>query len=145
VLEGVYVTGEIPRVTDYEDTGGLFFLDADCSRTDPLADDQALYFDTADGVVILLGCAHSGVVNTMLRVRELTGGRPLHAVLGGMHLLEADEHRVERTFTMFRELGVSLLGPAHCTGVMATARLRTEFRERAVVCAVGSSLRFQQV
>ena len=72
---------------NFEDTGGRFFLDAACTQPDPLLDDQALFFDTADGLVVLLGCAHSGVVNTLEYIRHLTGGRPIHTVLGGMHLL----------------------------------------------------------
>jgi 7,8-dihydropterin-6-yl-methyl-4-(beta-D-ribofuranosyl)aminobenzene 5'-phosphate synthase len=60
VLERLTVTGPIPRSTDFEDTGGPFFQDADCSRADPLVDDQAVFFETRDGLVVLLGCAHSG-------------------------------------------------------------------------------------
>jgi 7,8-dihydropterin-6-yl-methyl-4-(beta-D-ribofuranosyl)aminobenzene 5'-phosphate synthase len=144
ICEGLFVTGEIPRQTVFEDNGGAFFLDEGCAKRDPLVDDQALYFDTRDGVVVLLGCAHAGVVNTLQYVRAITGGRPIHSVLGGMHLLEADKERIEQTFASIRALDVRQLGPAHCTGVMPTARIRTEFADRCVVCAVGSSLRFQR-
>ncbi|MHB1305883.1 MAG: MBL fold metallo-hydrolase [Limisphaerales bacterium] len=144
VIEGVFVTGEIPRVTSFEDTGGDFFLDAGCRRRDPLVDDQALYFDTRDGVVVLLGCAHAGVVNTLTYIRELTGGRPVHTLVGGMHLLQANADRVARTFAALREFDIRQLGPAHCTGVLPTARLRTEFADRCVSCMVGSSLVFHR-
>ena len=50
VLDGIFVTGEIPRQNAFEDTGGRFFLDAACTRPDPLLDDQALFFDTTDGL-----------------------------------------------------------------------------------------------
>jgi len=82
-MEGIFVTGEIPRQNDFEDTGGRFFLDAACTQADPLTDDQALFFDAADGLVVLLGCGHAGVVNTLEYVRHLTGGRPIHMIAGG--------------------------------------------------------------
>jgi 7,8-dihydropterin-6-yl-methyl-4-(beta-D-ribofuranosyl)aminobenzene 5'-phosphate synthase len=144
VLDGIFVTGEIPRHTPFEDAGGAFFLDESCTQRDSLVDDQAMFFDTRDGVVVLLGCAHAGVVNTLNYVRLITRGRPIHSVLGGMHLLEADAHRIESTFARFRELDIRQLGPAHCTGVIPTARLRTEFPGRCVVCTVGSSLAFHR-
>ena len=60
MLDGIFVTGEIPRRNSFEDTGGRFFLDEACTQPDPLLDDQALFFDTRDGLVVLLGCAHAG-------------------------------------------------------------------------------------
>ena len=60
--EGIYVTGPVPRPTDFEDVGGDFFLDRTCRTPDSIEDDQSIYFDTADGIVVLLGCAHSGII-----------------------------------------------------------------------------------
>jgi 7,8-dihydropterin-6-yl-methyl-4-(beta-D-ribofuranosyl)aminobenzene 5'-phosphate synthase len=142
VLDGIFVTGEIPRQTAFEDASGTFYLDQDCTQRDPLVDDQAMFIDTPDGLVVLLGCAHAGVVNTLNYVRLITAGRPIHTVIGGMHLLEADAQRIESTFAYLRELDVKQLGPAHCTGIIPTARLRTEFPDRCVSCTVGSSLAF---
>ncbi len=138
VLEGIFVTGEIPRQNAFEDTGGRFFLDAACTRPDPLMDDQALFFDTTDGLVVLLGCGHSGVVNTLEYIRHLTGGRPIHAILGGMHLLTASPERMEQTIAAFRRLDIQRLAPAHCTGLPALAQLWTAFPGRCSACAVGT-------
>lgn len=144
LCEGIFVTGEIPRQTLFEDNGGAFFLDEACARRDSLVDDQAMYFDTRDGVVVLLGCAHAGVVNTLNTIRAITGGRPIHSVIGGMHLLEASADRVERTLACLRELEIQRLGPAHCTGELSTARLRTEFAARCIQCVVGTRLLYQR-
>jgi 7,8-dihydropterin-6-yl-methyl-4-(beta-D-ribofuranosyl)aminobenzene 5'-phosphate synthase len=62
---GLVATGPVPRITDFEDTGGPFFLDAQCQQPDPLWDDQAIFFESKQGTVVLLGCAHSGVINTL--------------------------------------------------------------------------------
>ena len=143
MVEGISVTGEIPRQNGSEDTGGRFFLDAACARPDPLVDDQALFFDTAEGLVVLLGCGHAGVVNTLEYVRQLTGGRPIHTVLGGMHLLTASPERIEKTIEAFRRLDIQRLGPAHCTGLPALARLWNAFPGRCCSCAVGATWVFR--
>ena len=143
VLDGLFVTGEVPRVTEFEDTGGPFFIDSECRQPDPLVDDQAMFFDTAEGVVVLLGCAHAGVVNTLRHVRELTGGRPIRAVAGGMHLAAASEDRMTRTIAALRELDVEGLGPAHCTGAPATAALWAAFPGRCLPCNAGTRMVFE--
>ncbi|MCC6354410.1 MAG: MBL fold metallo-hydrolase [Verrucomicrobiae bacterium] len=142
VLPGVFLTGEIPRVTGYEDVGGPFFLDDAGTRRDPIIDDQAMFFDTSEGVVVLLGCAHAGVVNTLRHIRQLSGDRPIGAVLGGMHLLVASPERMGRTVDALRALGVRRLCPAHCTGAAATARLWHEFPGACGTCSVGSRFVF---
>jgi len=144
VLPGFFLTGEIPRETDFEDVGGPFVLDTAGRLPDPIVDDQALYFDTRDGVVVLLGSAHAGVVNTLNHIRRLTRERPILAVLGGMHLLLASPERLARTVAAFRELEVRQLGPAHCTGAAATAALWHEFPGACTACAVGSRFVFHR-
>ena len=142
VVPGLWCTGEIPRTNAFEDVGGPFFLDEDLTLPDPILDDQALYFQARDGVVVVLGCAHAGVVNTLEHVRRLTGGAPLHAVLGGMHLERADARRLDETFAALRRLGVQRFGPNHCTGIGAVARFWSEFPGRCVQCAAGVRLEF---
>jgi 7,8-dihydropterin-6-yl-methyl-4-(beta-D-ribofuranosyl)aminobenzene 5'-phosphate synthase len=142
VLNGLTVTGTVPRNTDFEDTGGPFFLDAACTRPDPLVDDQAVFFESREGLVVLLGCAHSGVVNTLHYISELTGGKPIHAVLGGMHLVQASPQRLERTIESLRTWHTPLLAPGHCTGMAATAALWNAFPGRCATCHVGTRFEF---
>jgi len=144
IAEGIFTTGEIPRQNNFEDTGGRFFLDAACTTPDPLLDDQALFFDTAAGLVVLLGCAHSGVVNTLEHIRHLTGGKPIHTVLGGMHLQAANPDRMAKTIAALRRLDIQHLAPAHCTGLPAQVQLWTTFPDRCSTCSVGSSRVFER-
>jgi 7,8-dihydropterin-6-yl-methyl-4-(beta-D-ribofuranosyl)aminobenzene 5'-phosphate synthase len=150
VLPGLFVTGQVPRRTDFEDTGGPFYLDEACTVRDPMLDDQALYFTSAEGVVIILGCAHAGVVNTMRYVAELTGADTIHsvmggihAVLGGMHLVNASDERIELTVAALHAFGIEHIGPAHCTGQRAVARLHDEFADRLLPCSAGWSCDFR--
>ena len=138
----IRVTGRVPRWTEYEDTGGDFFLDAGCSAPDPIEDDQSVFFDTSEGTVVLLGCCHAGIVNTLRYIQNLTGGRPIHAVLGGTHLISASEGRMDQTVQELRALDIALLAPAHCTGARAQARIATEFPASWEPCHVGTRFDF---
>ena len=140
ICPGLFVTGQIPRVTDFEDTGGPFFLDEACRHPDPLLDDQAMFFDSPHGTVVLLGCAHSGVINTLQYIRQLTDNRLIHTVMGGTHLLSGSEKRMDKTVSELRQLGVQRLLPAHCTGFAAMLRLSNEFPDRCAPCQVGTVL-----
>lgn len=142
VVDGLTVTGPIPRETDFEDTGGPFFLDRDFQQPDPLVDDQALFFQTDRGTVVLLGCAHAGVVNTLRYIATLTRNAPIRAVLGGMHLVRASRDRLKRTIDEFRQRDIECLGPAHCTGDTAVAAIWRELPDRCVACHVGSRFEF---
>jgi 7,8-dihydropterin-6-yl-methyl-4-(beta-D-ribofuranosyl)aminobenzene 5'-phosphate synthase len=127
IAEGLWCTGAIPRTNDYEDTGGAFFKDESCREPDMLPDDQAVFLITRAGTVVILGCAHAGVINTLHYIRTLTENCPIHAVVGGMHLLHASLRRMEITVAELRRLGVNRLMPCHCTGFAARARLWHEF------------------
>ena len=144
IMEGVFATGEIPRVTAYEDTGGAFFLDAGGTHRDPLTDDQALVIDLGRSVILLLGCAHAGAVNTLNHVNQLTGGKPVSAVIGGLHLGSANEERIQKTIARLRNAKLECLAPMHCTGWPATARLWSAFPEICRPAAVGSVFEFER-
>ena len=134
--------GRSPGATEFEDSGGRFFHDRACSEPDRLLDDQALYLDAGEGLVVLLGCAHAGVINTLKRVHELAGRRSIQAVIGGMHLVKASTERLIATGNAFADQGTPLLAPAHCTGVKASSYLWSRFPGRCVPCHVGATFTF---
>jgi 7,8-dihydropterin-6-yl-methyl-4-(beta-D-ribofuranosyl)aminobenzene 5'-phosphate synthase len=142
VCASVRLTGPIPRETEFEDTGGPFFLDAECACPDRLVDDQAVFIETDRGTVVVLGCAHSGLINTLQYVRRLTSDRPILAVIGGMHLGSASKARLDRTVDELREIGVGQIGPCHCTGDAAAARFREEFPEGSIECRAGTVIEY---
>ena len=143
IMAGIFVTGEIPRTNSYEDTGGAFFLDSEGTRPDPLVDDQALMIDLGRSVVLLLGCAHSGVINTLDHVQQLTK-KPVSAVIGGLHLCSASDKRIQQTLARLRDAQLEILAPAHCTGWPATAQLWQAFPDLCQPAGVGTVFEFKR-
>ena len=103
--------------------------------------EQALIIPTADGLVVLTGCAHAGVVAMLERTRELND-EPVHLVLGGFHLSGADASHVARTIETVRSMGVEKVGATHCTGDAAIEAFASEFGQDFVRLGVGRVLTF---
>ncbi len=142
LADGLGLTGAISRETTYEDTGGPFFLDPEGTKPDPIEDDQALWMSTSRGLVVVMGCGHAGLINTLRKARALSKEPRLHAVLGGFHLNAASPKRLERTITDLHELNPDLIIPCHCTGEAATAKLQQSFGARVVPGNVGAVFGF---
>ena len=142
IVAGLFATGPIPRLNAFEDTGGPFYCDTHKQLEDLLPDDQALYALLPEGVVVILGCCHAGVVNTLEYISELTEGRPIHAVIGGTHLLRANEARLAHTAGLLETLNVQLLAPNHCTGLNAQCYLRQRFPDRFAEAPAGTRFHF---
>jgi 7,8-dihydropterin-6-yl-methyl-4-(beta-D-ribofuranosyl)aminobenzene 5'-phosphate synthase len=144
VREGVMVTGQVPRTTEFEDTGvgGFIYLDPDMKTPDLVPDDQAIFFRVPEGVVVLLGCAHAGVVNTARYVMKLTGAEKIFAVMGGTHLLSASPQRMQATIEAFHQMGIERILLGHCTGVNSYAQLAGAFPGRCAWPPTGAKIHF---
>jgi 7,8-dihydropterin-6-yl-methyl-4-(beta-D-ribofuranosyl)aminobenzene 5'-phosphate synthase len=141
-MENVGVTGTIARATSFEDTGGPFFLDAQGRTSDPIMDDQALWIDSGEGLIVCVGCCHAGLINTLHAVQRASGTSRLRAVIGGFHLLNASVRRLEQTLSALRSIGPEMLVPCHCTGDPAVRQLQERFGDRVSVGRCGMTLRF---
>lgn len=128
ISENIMTTGEIPMVTDYEEIeNNLFIKENDTLIPDPLMDDLALVIDTYFGLVVILGCAHRGIVNTLRHAQEITQRDLVYAAIGGTHLFRASKERIDKTIADLKSMGVQKLGVSHCTGYRASAWLFQEF------------------
>jgi len=128
LAENILTTGEISLVTDFEEVDpDMFVKTPEGWSPDPLMDDQALILKTPLGLVVVLGCSHRGMINTLYRARELTGIKKIHMVLGGCHLKDASEEQIWHTISALNEIGVQKLGVSHCTGMRATLLLAQTF------------------
>lgn len=143
VAPGVWCTGEIPRLHPQPDGEAVFFLDEAGRLPDPLLDDQALFIETVRGLVVVAGCAHAGVENTVEQICRLTGRDTIHALIGGLHLGQASHKRLEETGSALGRRNFQLLAPCHCTGMNAQSYLRARFHSLVRDAGAGSSLQFE--
>lgn len=142
ILPGIWVTGEVPRLHAYEDRGGPFFTDEACTLADEINDDQALWIESPAGLVVLLGCAHAGTINTLDYISQLNPGKKIRALLGGMHLKSASEQRMDQTRSALRRYEIDFLAPCHCTGEEVMASLEKHFPKSFRHCLAGSRFSF---
>jgi 7,8-dihydropterin-6-yl-methyl-4-(beta-D-ribofuranosyl)aminobenzene 5'-phosphate synthase len=143
VTREMFLTGEIPRLTPFEKGDPRLFAERDGQLIpDPFLDDQSLLIYTPQGLVVLLGCAHSGMINILNYVIEKTGRDRVYAILGGTHLDFASPAQMEETIETLKKYRVERVGVSHCTGPRAASRLLAEFGERFFFGAVGESLEF---
>ena len=140
--EGVGLTGYIPRKTGFEDTGGPFYLNTEGTHVDAIEDDLAIWFETPAGLVVCVGCCHAGVINTLTRVKQLSGRSKIRALIGGFHLMGADRRRIDLTIEHLRQMDIDTFHPCHCTGEAAVADLKTAFAQRVVPGRAGMTLQF---
>jgi len=141
VIPGVTATGPVPRVTDFESVSPRFKVRRNGGLAqDEIRDDQALIVHTDAGPYVVLGCAHAGLVNTLLYVSELTGTRQLAGVVGGTHLVDADEARLERTVQELGQFDLAQMAPCHCTGFRGQVALWQAFGDRFALTTAGDRL-----
>ena len=141
---GCLATGPIPRRTDFEKvTSSALYREGTELVNDPIRDDQAILINVkGKGLVVVAGCAHSGIVNTIIHGQEISGVERVWAVLGGFHLSGADTWTLGRTIAELKSLGPQLVMPSHCTGFEATRQFAAEMPDQFVPAAVGTTLKF---
>ena len=141
ITDNIVTTGEVPMTTDYEKVDpSLFVKEGGAMHPDPLADDLALIIKTEKGLVVILGCAHRGVINTLRQAQNLTRERRISAVIGGTHLMAASEAGLEKTIADLRKMNIKRLGACHCTGFRALTRLAEEFSDIFFLNNAGTKL-----
>lgn len=124
IADGVWLTGPIPRNHPLEDVGGPFFLDPEGTDPDAIPDDQALWIETPNGLLVVCGCCHSGLINTLDYIRRVSGTDRIRGIIGGFHLHSASAERLAATVETLRELKPDILIPCHCTGDAAIDYLK---------------------
>lgn len=139
---GVWLTGPVPRKYPERNFGGVGrIVTPEGTVEDTVPEDTSLVFDTDRGLVVLSGCGHAGIANTLEYARTVIRPAPIHAAIGGWHLFQLDDAKLQWTAGKLREFGVENFLGAHCTGIEAVYRIRELNRmprEKCVVGAVGA-------
>jgi len=133
LMPGVISTGEVKRAVEFEKNLTLRLLTEENGALvpDEMKDDLSLIIELEDqGLVIVTGCSHAGIVNIVNHSIELTGEKRIQAVIGGLHLVDADEDRIEKTAKALYDLDVKTLYVGHCTGLRGEASLLSQFKDR---------------
>ncbi len=139
IEEGIYLTGEIPRHSSFEagDTR-LNVRRNDRFEIDTVPDDGALVISMEKGLIVLLGCAHAGMVNTLEHVRRNLPALPIQAVIGGTHLGLLPEAATDASIRAILEMEIGSIGVCHCTGIAIASRLIRELGSRCFYASVGT-------
>lgn len=122
--EGIWLTGPIPRSHPLEDAGGPFFLDPDGQEPDLIEDDMALWVDTPRGLLVVCGCCHAGLINTLDYVQSIGKAERIWGIVGGFHLKSASIQRLVATADTLLRLQPEFVIPCHCTGEAAIRYMR---------------------
>lgn len=146
IFPGVWLTGPVPRKYPERNWSGAgqIVLPDGSKKEDNIPEDMSLVIDTDRGLVVISGCGHAGIINTLDYARLKVRTAPIHAAIGGFHLYQADDEKLKWTASKLREFGVQNFMGAHCTGIEATYRLRELTglsRQTAAVAAVGAEFK----
>lgn len=138
VLPDIYISGEIPRHSEYEQLDESYQQRVKESYIhDELHDDMCLIINSSKGLIILLGCGHAGPINSIKHAMRLLGQEKIYAVIGGMHLLHASEEKIDKIIQALMILNPDFLVPLHCTGFLAINKIFNKFKDRVKLFNVG--------
>ncbi|MGH4125401.1 MAG: MBL fold metallo-hydrolase [Clostridium sp.] len=128
ITENVMMFSDFKRNNDFEQLNKIFRIKQDEDyAVDNFSDEIALVVKHEKGLMVMVGCSHVGIVNILETIIERTGLQ-IYGVVGGTHLVEANEQRLKTTMNYFKEKNIHILGMSHCTGKYAIEKIKHEFR-----------------
>ncbi|RKX83756.1 MAG: hypothetical protein DRP57_07315 [Spirochaetes bacterium] len=142
INESLLLTGSVPRKNDYEKVEPTIFTDKECTHQDKIPDDQSLIINSGEEMLIVLGCCHSGIVNTIDYAREIMADKSIKAVIGGMHLVASGSNRINAMLKYLKKIDNLKIYHGHCTGLKAGCILNESFPENARFISAGETYKF---
>jgi 7,8-dihydropterin-6-yl-methyl-4-(beta-D-ribofuranosyl)aminobenzene 5'-phosphate synthase len=137
----LYLTGEVPRTSAFEKPDSrLVIKKAENIVPDPLKDDQSAILKTGKGLVVIFGCAHSGMINTLQHIRRQLPDDKLHMIIGGTHLGFLSDAQVAESIDRLKSFSIARIGVSHCTGSRAALALMSAFREKFFFANAGTGI-----
>lgn len=148
ITDIIMTSGEVPMVTDFEkvsSTKTKRIIKQDKGEiTDDILDDLAVFINTKQGLVVVTGCAHRGIINTLYHAQRTTGVEKIYAVFGGAHLNESSDERIWQTIEVLKEMDIQKLGLCHCTGLPAISMMAHEFGDRFIFNNAGTVIDLEE-
>ena len=143
VASHLMLSGSIPRVHGWEQSESNFFIKKEeAYLPDHFEDDQSLFIQHKDGIIVLTGCGHAGIINILEHAVNCCGTEKILAVIGGLHLEGASSERIGLTVKFLRDFGVEKLIIGHCTGFEAMYSFRQAFGDSLIPLSVGKQIEF---
>jgi len=140
IAPGMFLSGEVPRVTAFEIGDRGLYCDCSGQEIDSTPDDQTLILDTDRGLVLLMGCCHAGVVNTLEHVAHSMNRRDVYAVIGGTHLGFCGREQLETTISTLKNWRIRKVAASHCTGFAAASYLSIKMPKEFQIANVGFTM-----
>ena len=137
-------SGEVPKINQWELEEKSYYREKNGKlEKDPFTDDVSLFIPLKDKkLLVLTGCAHSGIINIIQYGMKVTGMNKLYGVIGGMHLKNASKRRIERTAEMLYEMDPSFITLSHCTGIPAGIEFTKKLKDRVIFTDVSKEFKY---
>jgi len=144
IEDGIFLTGEVPRETPFEggDMGNRFAIRDGEVTPEIILDDQSMIINTEKGILIVLGCAHAGVINVINHAIEKSGAETIFAIVGGTHIGLSGDVQLQKSIEELKSYQIQHFIPSHCTGLDAITRMKQELHKIFQFSHVGLRLEF---
>lgn len=142
IRDTIMVFHHFLKKNDFEKRNEKFYImERHLISHDEFDDEIVLGINTAKGLIVIVGCSHVGIINILSTILEKTG-IPIYAVIGGTHLIEADEIRMEKTMDAFRKMNIKVIAVSHCTGEVGIRRIQHDFSKEFIYNNTGNVIVF---
>lgn len=140
--EHLYLLADIPVTVDFEPVPRGFYIKREDGSMiiDDLRDEQLLIIDTNEGLIVISGCSHFGIINGLNHVQAQFPNKKIKSVVAGMHLENANDERIDKTIKGLSQFDLKHLIPLHCTGIMAIAKLKDAFKDKCFILYAGDQI-----
>jgi len=139
---GVMTTGQVPRNHEWEELKVFKRKEGEDLVEDKINDDMGIVINTLKGLVLIQGCSHAGIINTVEWAKEVTGVDEVYCVIGGFHLIGPGEKKIDRTIQEFKRLNIKKVIPIHCSGFEGIKQISLQMPEQFEYCTTGCQIEF---
>ncbi len=143
--EGIWLIREFEMTNNFEKLDNRFFIGRNSEYyLDRFQDELVLCLETSKGIVIIAGCSHVGIINIVHNIQKHFNGAQIRGIIGGTHLISAEEERLNRTLEELEQLNLEFLAVSHCTGDDNIEKIQNVFGKRFIMNITGNRIEFSE-